>query len=95
MRANAQAVGVLRHSFRQTPKAEKLKRTLPEPKLSEQLSKYKHSVANVAACFAILLLTKIGVFSSMEGLQTRSQEVLKQYYAGHIGQDLADEIFPA
>ena len=95
MRANAQAVGVLRHSLRQAPKAEKLKKTLPEPTLPERLSKYKHSAANVAACFAILLLTKIGVFSSMEGLQTHSQEVLKQYYAGHIGQDLADEIFPA
>lgn len=95
MRANVQAVGVLKHSLRETPKAEKLKNALPKPKLSEQLSRYKHAAANVAACFTILLLAKIGVFSSMQGFQTRSQEVLKQYYAGHIGQDLADEIFPA
>jgi len=95
MRANMQAVGVLKHSLREAPKAEKLKSTLPEPKLSEQLSKYKHSTANVAACLAILFLMKIGIFCSMEQLQTRGQEVLKQYYAGHVGQDLADEIFSA
>jgi len=95
MRANVQAVGVLKHSLRQAPKAQKLKKALPEPTLSEKLSKYKHSAANVAACFAILLLMKIGVFSSMDKFQSRSQEVFKQYYAKHIGQDLADEIFPA
>jgi len=95
MRANAQAIGVLKHGLRQTPKAEKLKSTLPEPTLSERFSKYKHSAANVAACLAILLLMKIGIFSSMDKFQSRSQEVLKQYYARHIGQDLADEIFPA
>lgn len=95
MRANAQAVGVLKHSLREAPKAEKLKKTLPEPTVSERLSKYKHSAANVAACLAILFLTKIGIFSSMDRFQTRSQQVLKQYYANYVGQDLADEIFPA
>jgi len=95
MRANEQAVGVLKHSLRQAPKAEKLKKALPEPTLSERLCKYKHSAANVAACLAILFLMKIGIFCSMDRFQTRSQQVLKQYYAKYIGQDLADEIFKA
>jgi len=93
MRANAQAVGVLKHSLREAPKAEKLKQALPEPTLSEQLSKYKHSAANVAACLGILFLMKIGIFCSMNSFQTRGQEVLKQYYTKHVGQDLVDEIF--
>jgi mannosyltransferase OCH1-like enzyme len=93
MRANAQAIGVLKHSLRDAPQAAELRKKLPEPKLLEKYSKYKGSAANVAACIIILLLMKIGVFSSMDSFQTRGQEVFKQYYAKHVGQDLADEIF--
>ena len=95
MRANAQAIGVLKHSLRQVPKARKLRTMLPEPKLAERCRKYKHSVTNVAACIAILLLMKIGIFSSMDKFQTEGQKVIKQYYASHVGQELADEIFSA
>ena len=94
MRANTQAIGVLRHSLRQAPKALKLKVCLPEPNLLERWGKYGHTVANVAACIAILLLMKIGVFSSMDTFQTEGKKIIKQYYASHIGKDLTDEIFP-
>lgn len=95
MRANAQAIGVLKHGLRRAPKARRLKAILPEPKLLERCGKYTHSTANVAACIAILILMKIGVFSSMDNFQTRGREVVKQYYAAHIGQEMADEIFTA
>jgi len=94
MRANTQAIGVLKHSLRRGPKAEKLKTMLPEPKLLERLSKYKHSAVNAAACIAIVLLMKIGIFSSMDRFQTEGEKIVKQYYACQVGQDLADEIFP-
>jgi len=94
MRANTQAIGVLRHSLRQVPKAQKLKVCLPEPNLLERWGKYGHTAANVAACIAILLLMKIGVFSSMDKFQTEGKKIIKQYYASHIGKDLTDEIFP-
>ena len=95
MRANTQAIGVLKHSLRQAPKARKLKEARPEPKLLERWSKYKHSAANAAACIAILFLMKIGVFSSMDKFQTEGQKVIRQYYAAQVGQDLADELFSA
>ena len=95
MRANAQAIGVLKHGLRRAPKARKLRTILPEPKLFERCSKYKRSVANVAACIAILFLMKIGIFSSMDKFQTEGQKAVKQYYASRVGQDLADEIFSA
>ena len=95
MRANAQAIGVLKHSLRQAPKARKLKEARPEPKLLERWSKYKHSAANAAACIAILFLMKTGVFSSMDKFQTEGQKAMRQYYACQVGQDLADEIFSA
>jgi len=95
MRANAQAIGVLKHSLREAPKAKKLKATRPEPKLLERWRKYAHPSVNAAACIAILLLMKIGVFSSMDKFQTEGQKIVKQYYASHVGQDLADELFSA
>jgi len=95
MRANAQAIGVLKHSLREAPKARKLKEARPEPKLLERWSKYKHSAANAAACIAILFLMKTGVFSSMDKFQTEGQKAMRQYYAAQIGQDLADELFSA
>jgi hypothetical protein len=95
MRANAQAIGVLKHCLRQTPKARQLKSILPEPKLLEQCGKYGYSAATFTACIAILLLMKVSVFSSMDKFHTEAQKVVKQYYARQVGQDFADGIFPA
>jgi hypothetical protein len=93
MRANNQAINVLKHSLRREPKARKLRVMRPEPKLFERWSKYTHSTANVAACIAILLLMKIGIFSSMDEFQNQGQKVIKHYYASQVGEDLADEVF--
>jgi len=93
MRANQKAVGVLKHSLRNSPGAQKLKKLLPEPKLLEKCGKYKSSLANTAACIAILLLMKTGIFSSMESFQSKGQKVMKNYYASRIGEDLTNEIF--
>ena len=95
MRANTQAIGVLKHSLREAPKARKLRAMLPEPKLLERCSKYTHSAANAAACIAILFLMKTAIFSSMDKFQTEGKKVVKQYYASQAGEDLADEIFSA
>lgn len=95
MRANTQAIGVLQNSLRNVPKAQKLKAMLPEPKLLERCAKYKHSIANVAACITILFMMKIGIFSSMGKLQSQSQKIYKQYYATQGGEELANEIFSA
>jgi len=94
MCANAQAIGVLKHSLRRAQKAKKLRTIKPEPKLRERFGKYASSTANIAACIAIMLLMKFGVFSSMDTFQTQGQKVIKQYYASRVGDDLADEIFP-
>jgi hypothetical protein len=94
MRANAQAIGVQKHSLRQTPKARQLRTMLPELKLLERYGKYGCFAANLAACIAILLLMKISVCSSMDKFHNEAQKVIKQYYARQVDQDLADEIFP-
>jgi len=95
MRANEQAIGVLKHGLRAEPQAARLKTTLPEPKLVERCGRYGHSVGHLAACVTVLLLMKIGVFSSMDTFQTEGQEIMRQYYARQVGQDLAEDVFPA
>ena len=94
MCANEQTIGVLKHSLRRAKKAGELKKIRPEPKFLEKYTRYTSSTLNVAACMTILLLMKIGVFSSMNMFQGQGQKVIKIYYANRIGDDLADEIFP-
>jgi hypothetical protein len=54
MRANAQAVAVLKHTLREEPKAQELKRKLPEPKLLERCGKYGFNpVAYENRCFLL------------------------------------------
>ena len=93
MRANTQTIGVLKHSLRGAPKARKLRTMLPEPKLMERWGKYRCTAANLAACIAVLFLMKIGVFSTMNEFQTQGRKVIRQYYNGQVGKDLADEVF--
>lgn len=95
MRANTKAIGVLKRSLREVPKAQRLKTVQPEPKLLERWSRYKHAATNAAACIAIVFLMKTGVFSSMHKFQAEGQKAIRQYYACQVGEDLADEIFSA
>ena len=94
MRANTQAINVLKHSLREAQEAQKLKQALPEPKLQEKLSKYLKPALHFAACILIMLLMKIGIFTSMDNFQQQGQKALKQYYASQIGEDITKEIFP-
>jgi anti-sigma factor RsiW len=94
-RANEQTINVLKHSLREVPKADKLRQIKPEPTLMEKWSRHIQPVGNLAACAAVLLLMKTGIFSSMDGFQTRGQKVIRQYYAKQVGEDLAEEIFPS
>jgi hypothetical protein len=95
MRANAQAIAVLKHCLRQTPKAQQLRSILPEPKLLERCRKYGYSAATFTVCILILILMKVSVFPFMDKFHVETQKVIRQYYIKQVGQDLADGIFPA
>jgi hypothetical protein len=93
MNANTKAVNVLKHSLRNAPKAEKLRKVRPGPGWFQRYSKCAQSILNVAACVMVVLLLKIGTFSSMANLQKEGGDFVEEYYAKHLGQDYADEIF--
>lgn len=94
-RANAAAVRMLDHSLRQAAQAKELEQARPEVRFLEWCGRYRTALTNVAACLAILFLTKAGIFSSFDKAQTRGEAVLKHYYAAQAGEDVAREIFGA
>jgi len=94
-RANSQAIGVLGRSLRSLPKADRLRAARPAPKPAERCARYTSAVANAAACAAMLLLMRLGVFSSMVKFQDAGEQAVKQYYAQHLGEDMADDVFRA
>ena len=74
MQANRRAIGVLKRSLRELPKAEKLRHISPKPALFVRLSKYTQSVGHAAACLLILLLLRMGIFSSLAKVDKQGQE---------------------
>lgn len=93
MRANTQAIGVLKHSLRTTTKAELLRNIRPDLSIIERCAKYKNSFASVAACIVIAILIKGGAFSSAKIFESKSQEAVEHYYASNAGEDIARDIF--
>ena len=93
MRANTKAISVLKHSLRDSTKAKKLRKALPEPSFFEKSRKYRSSIVNTAACIIIMFLMKSGIFSYTETIQSEGQKAIRNYYASHVGDDLTDEIF--
>ena len=93
MRANTQAISVLKHALRKSAQAGKLRQARPEPGILEVCAKYKRPLFNAAACIIIAVLMKVSVFSSGSRFQAQSQKAVENYYAKNIGDDLAREIF--
>jgi hypothetical protein len=93
MRANTQAIGVLKHGLRTTTRAEYLRNVRPEPSILERCSKYKHSFANAAACIAIAVLMKSSAFSSAKTFERQSRKAVEHYYTSQVGEDIARDIF--
>lgn len=93
--ANAHAIGVLKHSLREASQADTLRNSRPEPSFIERSGRYRYRLGNVAACLAIVVLTRTGLFSSLERVNARGKECMRQYYAAQAGEDLAGEVFGA
>jgi len=92
-RANTQAIKMLKHGLRFAPKADKLKQKRPQPAWILRYSGFSRSVVNAAACVMILVLLKMGVFSSMDNARQNGRAAVRGYYAKHLDQDTANEIF--
>ncbi len=93
MRANTQAIGVLKHSLRTTTKAEHLRNIRPDLSFIEKCAKYKNAAAGAAACIVIAFLIKGSTFTSAKFLETKGRQAVEHYYASNAGEDIAKDIF--
>ena len=90
--ANTKATNVLKHSLRYTSKADKLRVYKPQPNWVQRNSRVLQSIVNVAACVTVVVLIKIGVFSSIHTFQDESKGVLEGYYSQHLDSEEVREI---
>ncbi len=93
--ANQKAISVLKHSLRNSEKADQLKAAFPQPSIFARVGKYHYAAANVAACLMIFFLVKTRIFNSIERFQDDSENALKNYYSVQVGKDIAEDIFPS
>ncbi len=91
MQANRRAIRVLQRNLQELPQAEKLRHIYARPLLRERLSKYTLSISHAAACLLVLVLLRMGIFSSLTRIQDQGQQFVKQYYAPYLDQDLHDD----
>ena len=89
MHANRRAIRVLRRNLQESPQAQKLRHIHARPPLRERLGKYTQSIGHAAACLLVLVLLRMGIFSSLTKIQDQGQQFVKQYYAPHL--DLYDD----
>lgn len=94
-KANTKAVSTLKHSLRYAPAAEKLRHIRIRPNWILRNYRPISSITGAVACIAILLLLKIGIFSSIDSLHEKGTESLKQYYAKQLDEDTINDIFTA
>ena len=73
MRANNAAIHMLSRQLREAPETGDLKEARPEPSLVQRWAGCQSAVINVAACLAVLLLTKAGIFTSLDKARTRGR----------------------
>lgn len=93
-KANAKTLGVLKHSLREAPKSESLRRSRPDTGRFEKMRPGMERVANTAACFFVVLMIKTGLTNSLADYQNQGETAIHNYYARNLGQSMADELLP-
>lgn len=93
-KANKATVQVLQKAIRETPQALTLKTALPNPTMVDHLRMARYHIANLAACITLLVLSKIGIFSTIKATQFQASKAVQHYYAQHLNENLGDEDTP-
>ncbi|MCF7974430.1 MAG: hypothetical protein K9N55_11485 [Phycisphaerae bacterium] len=91
--ANTSAVNVLKHQLRDSNQANWLKKAVPTASISDRVYSASHGLYQTAACIAILILSKMSVFSSVEHMQKQGQTTVRHFYDHQLGTDLSKDLF--
>ena len=90
MRANRRAIAVLDHTLRELPQARKLRHMTVRVGLIYRMSKYTQAAGYAAACLAVLLLMRVGIFSSFTRLENQGTQFVERYYGRYLDEDSHD-----
>ncbi|MEN6308196.1 MAG: hypothetical protein ABFD91_10605 [Anaerohalosphaeraceae bacterium] len=91
-RANTAALGMLKHQLRFAPRADMLRTANPEPHWTSRYGPGFEKILNVAACLLIIVLIKCGTTSFLKDIHKDGSQIMHNYYAKNLGQDIADEL---
>ncbi len=92
-RANGAAIDVLKHDLRESGKARQLRTCLPTPSLGLRIHSISQGLCQTAACIAILVLSKLSIFSCIDRMQKQGQTTVRHFYDCQLGTDLSDDLF--
>jgi hypothetical protein len=92
-RANAKAIGVLKHSLRSAPQTAKLRRSRPDCSWLDKKSVVIEKIFNIAACLFVIAMVRMGVASSFLDVQNKGKTALHHYYARNLDSQTADDLF--
>ncbi len=93
-KANKATVQVLQRAVRETPAALNLKTALPNPTVFDHLRMARYQIGNLAACVSLLVLSKLGMFSSLAACQAEGKKAMEQYYAQYLDDETELESDP-
>ena len=91
MRANRRAIAALSYTVRDLPQAEVLRHAQPKFPWRQRMARYGQSISHAAACLAVMLCLRLGIFQSVTKLQEGTQRMAQEYQAHHIGDALNDD----
>jgi hypothetical protein len=90
--ANTKALTHLAHDLRFAPQADNLRIAKPKPEWLEQKRPIIEKAMAIAACVAVMILFKTGLFSSIQKFQTEGQDAMHHYFASRLDEKTADEL---
>jgi len=93
-KANTKAIGVLKHSLRESSYSEKLRHSKQDQHWLEKKHSAIERILNVAACLFVIIMIRMGVTSSLTDVKSKGQAALHNYYARNLDSQLCSEIFP-
>ena len=93
-RANTATIRVLGKTTRSDPQSRRLRSVTPESKFVERVSGIRGSLTQMAACIALMFLSRMGLFSATQNSQVCGKQALKYFYQKSLGENMADELFP-
>ena len=89
LRANRRTIAVLNEHLRTMPEAEKLRHPKHRPTFAQRIGRYTQPVGHAAACLAILLLVRAGIFNAFATVEDEANQVVQRYYAPYLDDDSA------